>query len=169
MLAVLVRVEDRPDEQHRRARGADERGQHTTDGKEDRVVARRRLDVADEEDSARGDEEAADEHDELEVLDQGVDDSRRLTAEQEPRGDRHTEDECDDELDEVAIPDLLRGRDEREHRDAPEQQNERNDAPPGHDHPGTPFYSLSTSSLVMSTLTLSHSTERARHFGPQSA
>ena len=167
--AVLVRVEDRSDEQHRRTRGADEGGEHTTDGEEDRVVPRRRFDVADEEDSARSDEQTADEHDELEIFEERIDDGGRLSADEEPDRDRHAEDERDDEFDEVAIPDLLSSRDQGEHRDAPEQQNERNDAPPGHDHPRTLLLLLSTSALVLSTLTEHHSTEPRDRFHPRLA
>jgi hypothetical protein len=65
-------------------------------------------------------------------------DGAAFSAEEEPHRDGDAEDEGDDEFDEVAIPDLLRGRDQREHRDAPEQKHERNDAPPGHDHAGPP-------------------------------
>ena len=81
LVATLgVGVEQRADQEHRGAGGADEARQDPADGQERGVVAGRRADVTGEEEPARDDEQRQQQGDELGVLQQGVPHERVLAG-----------------------------------------------------------------------------------------
>ena len=122
VLALAVRLQEGPDEQHRGAGRPHEGGEDGPDAQERRVRPRGRLEVALEEDAAGDHEEAAQEHDERHVVLGGVDERPRVGPQVQDE-DRRGQDDRDPELAEVRLPEVRRGQ--RQDGDRQEQPHER--------------------------------------------
>ena len=121
-----VGAQQRPDEQHRRARRPDHRGEHGSDGDQHGVEAWSSGEGAPDDDPSGDDEEGSEQDDEGHVLAGGMHHCRGV---ERGRPDRHghAEHGAEDRLVEVGLPELP-GR-QRQHRDANEHGSERDHAP----------------------------------------
>ena len=126
---LLVGAQNRPDQQHGRARGADQRGEQRATGQKGHVDARFSPEIARDVDAAADDEERQKQRDELNVFDERVD--HVLGGPQRPHGDanRQTEDERDGQLNAPLLPEMPRGWNEWKDRDAHKEQRKGNAGP----------------------------------------
>ena len=134
VLTFLVRLQERADQQHGRARRPDERCQQAADRQEDRVVTRGRLDVAGQVNAAGDHEQREEQRDELHVLHARGDERARARPHEHPDRRRHAESERDGELGAFLFPPVRGLRDDRQKRDTREHRDEGEQAPPGVGH-----------------------------------
>ena len=122
--ALAVGLQQRTNEEHRGARGADERRQQRADAEEGGVGERRRLQVAREADAARDRVKAGQQHHERDVL-LGHSDEGRGPARQIEREDGQPERSGHHELVTVRFPPVWDP--ERTHGDGEQHEDERRD------------------------------------------
>ena len=121
-----VGAQQRPDEQHRRARRPDHRGEHGSDGDQHGVEAGSAGERAPDDDPSGDDEERSEQDDEGHVL-AGSMRHRRGVESGRPDRHRYAEQGAEDRFVDVGLPELP-GR-QRENGDAEEHGSEGDDAP----------------------------------------
>ncbi|SIB02137.1 Uncharacterised protein [Mycobacteroides abscessus subsp. abscessus] len=134
VLTFLVRLQERANQQHGRARRPNERGQEAADRQEDRVVTRGRLDVAGQVNAAGDHEQREEQRDELHVLHARGDKRAGARLHEHPDRRRYAEQERDGQLGGFLFPPVRGLRDDRQERDACEHRDEGEQAPPGVGH-----------------------------------
>ena len=130
VLAFLVRLQERANQQHGRARRPDKRGQQAADRQEDRVITRGRLNVAGQVDTAGDHEQREEQRNELHVLHARGDERAGARPHEHPDRRRHAESERDGELGAFLFPPVRGFRDDRQERDAREHRDEGEQTPP---------------------------------------
>ena len=124
--AHRIRAQQRPDEEHRRARGADDGSEDGADAEKHRVQAGSAGEGPADHDAPGDDEQCAEQDDERHVLAGGVHHGGRI---ERRRPDRHrgTKDEAEERLVVVVLPDPASY--ERQDGDTDQHDDERRDAP----------------------------------------
>ena len=122
--ALLVGMQDRPDEEHGRARRPHQRRQNGARAQKQGVDGRRGLDVAAQMDAARDGEQGAQQDDEGDVVeDEGMKKEGGVAAGEEDDDDRQAEGQGDEKLVEVFLPEAAVGQ--GQDRDGQQKQPER--------------------------------------------
>ena len=134
VLTFLIRLQERADQQHGRARRPDERRQQAANRQEDRVVTRSRLNVAGQVNAAGHHEQREEQRNELHVLHARGDERAGARLHEHPDRRRHAQEEGDEQLGGFLFPPVRGLRDDRQERDAREHRNEGEQAPPGVGH-----------------------------------
>ncbi|ABA49884.1 hypothetical protein BURPS1710b_2927 [Burkholderia pseudomallei 1710b] len=127
VLAIVVRAQERTDQQHRGARGAHHAREHGAEREDARIEPGRAVQVAAHADTARDRIQRAQQHDERDVfLEQRVHQRAERGAEAERRGERHQERNRPRRRDlaEMVMPEHR--RDQRKDRDRQQDAGERN-------------------------------------------
>ena len=130
VLTFLVGLQERANQQHGRARRADERGQQAADRQEDRVVTRGRLDVTGQVNAAGDHEQREEQRDELHVLHARGDKRAGARPHEHPDRRRHAESERDGELGGFLFPPVRGLGDDGQQGDATEHRDEGEQTPP---------------------------------------
>ena len=137
--ADLVHPDEGPDQDHRRARGADEIGHHRADREKDHVVERRRLALDLEMDASRNDKQRTDEADEGEILPGRMQHGGRAIRQTQHKIPGHGQSEGDRCVRIIVFPEMLdRRRRQRHRRDQDQQQRKRHREPQRHIASGDP-------------------------------
>jgi len=130
VLPFGVRAQQRADEEHRRAGGADERGDEGTEAQEQRVDAGIGADVPSEMDPPGDDEQREEQDDELRILHERVGDGNRPVEHGDVERDRDSQREREEQLAAIVIPPAFRRWNEWKDCDAQQQRRELNNCVP---------------------------------------